>query len=397
MSDPDASLDISNLRMDREPRPTRRRPRWRTPLIAVGIVVASAVLLRLLPLPMFLPKVETTIAQIVTPAQARTVLTATGYTYARERAAVGAKIIGRVVKLGVDEGDTVKAGDMIAVLDSDNLRAVAASARGRLAQTQAEATDARREEARQRGLLEQGLVAQAVHDAALTRLESAEASVQSARADLNAAEAQAAYTTITAPISGIVVERNVEVGEMVAPGGFTSQQSTGAIVRIANLESLEVEADINESFIARVRIGQPAIIKADGVPDRQYRGRLRQVVPTADRQRGTVKVKVTIEDRDERLVPDMSSTVSFLEPGTRPEDLSGAAKVLLPRTAVLTRDGKSAVFVVEDGRLRRIEVTLGEQEEDQVVVTSGLKGGETIARNAGEKLTDGKRVRAVQP
>jgi RND family efflux transporter MFP subunit len=400
MPDPADSLDLSTLSMSdeaRQPRRRRRRSRWRTPLILVGALIVAGVLAWRLPLPFFLPRVATATAQVLTPVQARTVLTATGYTYARERAAVGAKIVGRVVRLGVDEGDSVKAGQMIAVLDSDDARAAVAVARGHLAEAQAELADAERDEARKRGLLDKGLLAQADYDPALARLERAQAAVESANGEVASAGAQAAYTTISAPIDGVVIERNVEVGEMVAPGGFTSQQGTGAIVRIANLESLEVEADINESYIAQVEIGQPGIIKVDAVPDRQYHGRLRQVVPTADRQRGTVQVKVTIEDRDEHLVPDMSSSVSFLEPGTRPEDLSGPSQVLVPESALLTKDGNTAVFVVEKGRLHRTEVTTGARTDGQVTIVSGLKGGETVARDGVEKLRDGARVRTVAP
>jgi RND family efflux transporter MFP subunit len=182
---------------------------------------------------------------------------------------------------------------------------------------------------------------------------------------------------------------------MVAPGGFTSQQSTGAIVRIANLESLEVEADVNESTIARLEIGQPAVVKVDAVPDRPYRGALRQIVPTGDRQRGTVQVKVTIEDRDARLVPDMSCAVTFLEPGTTAADLAAAPTVLVPRTAVLELEGRSAVFVVEQNRLRRVEVTLGAFDQDQVAVVSGLAGGETLVEGDLQRRRDGERVRVA--
>jgi len=187
----------------------------------------------------------------------------------------------------------------------------------------------------------------------------------------------------------------VEVGEMVAPGGFTSQQSTGSIVRIANLESLEVEADINESYIARVKIGQPVVIKVDAVPDHPYRGRLRQVVPTADRQRGTVQVKVTIENRDERLVPDMSCAVSFLEPDTDLSSLDAPPRVMVPASAVREAAGERHVLVVENGRIRKVVVTVGTAEGDDVEIRSGLTGGEAVVREPGKNVKEGARVRAV--
>jgi RND family efflux transporter MFP subunit len=209
---------------------------------------------------------------------------------------------------------------------------------------------------------------------------------------IRTARAQLEYTIIRAPLAGIVIARNAEVGEMVAPGGFTSQQSSGSIVRIADPASLEVEADINESYIARLNRDQPARIRVDAVPDREYRGRLRQIVPTADRQRAVVEVKVTIDDRDERLVPDMSCTVTFLEVESA-EILSRDPAVLVPAGAVLRSGSAAFVFLVTDGRLRRTPVVLGEEKGNQIEIESGLRGGETVVQSGVEKLEDGDRVR----
>jgi RND family efflux transporter MFP subunit len=197
---------------------------------------------------------------------------------------------------------------------------------------------------------------------------------------------------ISSPVDGVVIERNVEVGEMVAPGGFTSQQSTGAIVRIADPSSLEVEADINESYIARVKLGQPAAIQVDAVPDHAYRGRLRQIVPTADRQRAVVEVKVSIDDRDERLVPDMSCTVTFLEQGSE-----GAGprqqRLSVPAAAVVEEDGETVVFVVRDERAERRIVELGERTGERIEVRAGLSAGDEVVLEPPAELGDGERVR----
>ncbi len=390
--------DLSALRMNRHTAQTPgvvRRPRravrpWMIALVMLAVLLAGA---WLLPLPWLLPRVETTSAQVITPTQASTVLTATGYTYARTRAAVGAKIIGRVVELRVDEGDAVKAGDVIAVLDSDDLKAAVREAEARVAEAQAQVADAQREAGRQQGLLDSGVGAQANYDAASTRLDVTRAQLGTAEAALAAARARLTYTVVTAPISGVIVDKNIEVGEMVAPGGFTSQQSSGSIVRIADLGSLEVEADINESYIARLKLGQPATIGVDAVPGVSYHGRLRQIVPTADRQRAVVQVKVTIDDRDARLVPDMSSTVTFLEEGTRTEQLAAQAKIVVTRSAVRMEGQDAFVFVVQGGRLRKLAVTVGAAAGDQVEVLSGLRGGETIVQVNLESLRDGRRVR----
>lgn len=385
--------DLSELRMSAEDYEPQRSFRW---LWALSIaVVAGATAAYLLPVPWLLPQVESTRVQVLTPTQASTVLTATGYTYARSRAAVGAKIIGRVVELAVDEGDAVEAGDVIAVLDSDDLEAAVRLAEASLAEARARLADAEREVVRQAELVQEQLTSQATYDAALTQRDVALAQVGTAEARVDSARAQLDYTIVRAPISGVVIERSIEVGEMVAPGGFTTQQSTGSIVRIADPTSLEVEADINESYIARLRIGQPASIRVDAVPDFEYSGKLRQIVPTADRQRAVVQVKVTLDDWDERLVPDMSSTVTFLEEGVADDRRLQPAKILVPSEAIQYQGELAFVFRIEEGVLRRTRVTLGEESEGLVAVLEGVSGGETVVRRDVASLEDGQRVRVA--
>ncbi|MCA9729727.1 MAG: efflux RND transporter periplasmic adaptor subunit, partial [Candidatus Eisenbacteria bacterium] len=309
------------------------------------------------------------------------------------KAAIGAKIIGRVMELAVDEGDTVRAGEIVARLDSRDLEAAVQQAEARLNEATARAADARRVKAREEQIFQAGASFQQALDEAATQLAIAEAQVQTAQAALDAARAQLAYATIRAPIDGVVIERNIEVGEMVAPGGFTSQQSSGAILRIADPTSLEVEADINESYIARLTRGQPAIIRIDAVPDAEYHGELRQIVPTADRQKAVVEVKVTIDDRDNRLVPDMSCSVTFVERDQEPAGTLAKPVVLIPESAVLQSGSAAFVFEVRGNRLRRVPVVLGERRDSDVVVTSGLSGGETIVREGVDGLRDGKAVR----
>lgn len=394
----DLRTDLAALRMsddDLEFKPRRRWVRW---VVVLAILGAVAAWVFLAPAPFLLPQVETTTAQVVTPTEASTVLTATGYTYARDRAAVGSRVIGRIVELRVEEGDRVRAGDVIAILDSADLRAAVDQVRAELQESQARLADAKRELARQERLVASGITAQAELDAARTAAAVAAAQVGTQQARLRSQEAQLAYTVIRSPLSGVVIEKPVEVGEMVAPGGFTSQQSTGAIVRIADPDSLEVEADINESYIARLKIGQPAAIKVDAVPDRSYQGKLRQIIPTADRQKAVVQVKVTIDDPDASLVPDMSSTVTFLEEGVDRSRLEAKSKVYIPREAVVgtgANAGDTAVFLVEQEKLRRLPVQLGPEAEGRFEVLSGLKGGETLVRQVTPELKDGQKVRVA--
>lgn len=390
--------DLSVLRMDPEELEVRRGAGWVGWLLAAILIGAGGwALWQYADRPSFLlAEVQVASVRQVTPAQKSTVLTATGYTYARQRAAVGAKVIGRILELPVDEGDTLATGDLIAVLDSEDLEASVAQAKASELEARARLADAEREAARQRRLVEAEVAAQAELDAADTLVDVIRAQVELAAARVASAEAQLAYTRVYAPIDGVVIEKNVEVGEMVAPGGFTSQQSTGAILRMADPSSLEVEADINESYIARLERGQPATIAVDAVPDFTYRGRLRQIVPTADRQRAVVQVKVSIDNRDERLVPDMSCTVTFLEEETSQEELEAEPILYVPEQALL--DGAPEVFVFEDGQLQRRSIKLGAEEEGDAeegarIVLEGLGAGEKVVVAGHEGLEDGQRVR----
>jgi HlyD family secretion protein len=390
--------DLSVLRMEREGAANKPVEAGRSRRLLVGLVVLAAAaifaVVAVPRLPWIAPEIEAATVRVLTPGEASQVLTATGYTYARERASVGAKIIGRVERLLVDEGDRVRRGDTIAVLDSDDLVAELQQRRAALLEARANLADAQRQESRFARLLAEKAIAQAEYDAEATRLEVTEAHVAVAEANLANARARLQYAVIRAPIPGVVIERRIEVGEMVAPGGFTTQQATGAIVRIANPESLEVEADINESYISRLSLGQPSVIRVDAVPGREYRGRLRQIVPTADRQRAVVQVKVTIDDRDDRLLPDMSCNVTFLEEESQAESTAvGGPMVVAPQASVLQDADGSHVYVLVDDRVRRIAVELGEEVGDDVEIRSGLSGGERVAVTGFAGLEDGRRVR----
>ena len=391
--------DLSILRADDEYEYRPRRGRYVKWAVLLALGVGAAYAWFTVPFeqyaPWLMPEVETATVQRLTAEQASAVLNATGYTYARVRAAVGAKITGRITELHVDEGDSVAAGDLIAVLDSADLEAAVRRAEAALIESTARLADAVREEARQRRIVEAGVAPSADLDAAVTTLQVARAQVGTARASLDSVRAQLEYTVIRSPVDGVVIERTVEVGEMVAPGGFTSQQSTGALVRIADPTSLEVEADINESYIARIELGQPASIRVDAVPDHEYTGSLRQIVPTADRQRAVVQVKVTLDDRDERLVPDMSCTVTFLQEGTDQAALEAEPKVLIPAVAVVTEGGRSFAWVVRDGALVRSAIELGLEQDNDFEVLSGLSGGETVVRQPSAELAEGMRVRVA--
>ena len=333
--------DLSKLRIDRDPPPAVRRAFGRT-LLIVAVALALAAAAVLFARSRSAVVVETTIA---TPASsggaaavAATAVTANGYVVARIRASVAAKIPGRIASLTVDGGSRVRRGEVIARLENDDYAAALAEARANVASARAQLAEAeteRDQSAREARRVEQihvehpELLSPQDAEAARSTADQAEARVRSARARVESADAARRYaeatlenTYIRAPFTGTVLRKEAEVGEVVAPsvgGGLTR----GAVVTMADLATLEVEVDVNEAYIGRVRHRQPARITLDAYPDTSFRGEVRQVVPTADRQRATVQVKVSILDRDPRILPEMGARVDFLVRGRFRRGLRG--------------------------------------------------------------------------
>ena len=336
-------------------------------------------------------------------------LTANGYVVARTKASVSSKVPGRLVFLGVEEGDRVEAGAVIARLEAAEFEAIVRQAASEVlaaeaTRQEAEATvaQAERDLARARELSAAGLIARRdLEDAetalsvARSRLGAFAARVEAARQNHAAARANLENTLVRAPFSGTVLRKDAEVGEVVAPsvgGGLTR----GAVVTMADLSTLEVEVDVNEAYISGIRDNQPAEIVLDAYPTETFPGRVRQVVPTADRQKATVLVRVLIDSRDPRIMPEMGARVVFREQ----PDSAGAARpsvtrVFVPAAAVRSDAGSDIVFVVTEGRVARRAITAGPVSGDEREVRSGLSGGETLVLDPPTELSDGARVRIV--
>ena len=366
--------DLSKLRINRDAPPAVRRAFWRNvilatiafALIATAVIVArrgSAVAVQ----------VMTVSASSGEPggAAGAASVTANGYVVARTRAAVSSKVPGRLAYLGVSEGAFVRRGQVIARLENADYQAQVVQAEANVASAQAQLIEAEadrdqqlREARRVRDIRTQNpnLVSDQDVEAAATRAALAEARAKAAAARVDAAQAELRFaqaslenTLIRAPFTGTVLRKEAEVGEVVAPsvgGGLTR----GAVVTLADLSTLEVEVDVNEAYIARVRHGQLARIMLDAYPDTSFHGQVRQVVPTADRQRATVQVKVSILDHDPRILPEMGSRVDFLEPDTaRPTTGGGPGgapsppRIRLPVAAVRELDGQAVVWLVRQG------------------------------------------------
>jgi RND family efflux transporter MFP subunit len=403
--------DLHRLRIDRDQPPRRRR---RLPVILGGVVLLAAVGLGLVVgrgggLPGSRPAVETAVALRAAAAGGggRTLLTANGYVQARRSAAVSAELQGRLVKLHVQEGSRVRRGEIIAELSSDDLQARLASAeaevavrRAAIAEARAENTEAENELARQRELHATGLATQAALEAAQARRDLVAARIASAGEALSAALAQRRVaaaeldkTRIRAPFDATVLRKDAEVGEMVAPVAMGGSGSRGAIVTLAALDSLDVEVDVNEAYIGRVRIGMPAEVVTDAYPDTSFAARVRQIVPTSDRQKATVLVKAEILRHDARLLPEMGAKVTFLAERDTLR-AAGPRYVTVPDAAVQRDQDAAFVWLVrDDARLERRPVRTGAAAAGRTEIVSGLAGGEVVVLRASAALREGRRVR----
>jgi RND family efflux transporter MFP subunit len=394
----DLKGDLASLRIDRE-RPATSP--WRWPLLLLIPAVLFLVALYLLRVRQALagPEVETAraaVAQMGTASAGSPVLTASGYVVARRKAVVSAKIQGRLSELRVEEGSQVREGEVIARLESADYEASVQRARAAVQRAEADLAENQRQLRLTAELAKDKVLSQDQLDATQSRVRIAEAAVAQARAELSWNQAQLQNTLIKAPFAGIVVKKMAEVGESVAPipPGVNLSTSSGAVVALADLATLEVEADVSESNVAKLEADQPAEVTVEAFPDRHYKAVLRQVIPTADRTKATVQVKVTILDKDKDLKPEMSAKVTFLEPEAKAEASAAPAVVLtVPKEAVATRDGKSVVFEVREGKVRVRPVTTGSERQGQLVVKEGLAGGETLVMRPPETLEDGDAVR----
>ncbi len=371
--------DLSALRIQREPETSRGTRGWL--LLGAVLVVAAGVGAYSLAGRGLRPrKVEVVTAAVVTEGQATTVLSATGYVEAERKADLSPKITSRITELNVTEGTRVKTGDVIARLDSTDLDAQLAEAKANWVNAQAELI-------RQQSLFDQGLNTKSALDAAVANEAATHARVRYVEALLD-------YTIIRAPFAGVITAKRAFVGEAVSPFGSSPSGggSGGAIATIVEFSSLYVGADVNEANLSKLARNQPAEITLDAVPDKTYHGRLRQIVPAADRQKATVRVKVAFLDPDDRVLPDLSARVAFTAEPTQGKE--ARARVVIPKAALTTVDGRTGVFRIVDGKTAFTPVTAGGDVQGQVEVTQGLQGGERLVSLAGGlKLKDGEKVR----
>lgn len=304
-------------------------------------------------------------------------LTASGYIVARSKAEISPKSVGRIAWINLEEGQRVRKGELVARLENQELMAQKTEALVNLA-------NARKELARQKELFAKGITTRQALDNAQTQVEVFEA-------QLRFIEEQIRNTEIYAPIDGVVTVKKAFLGETVTPQGFGAGTAGATFAIIVDLDSLEMEADINEQNVGKLRLGMPAEVVLDAYPDRAYKARLRQIVPTADRQKGSVKVKVELLEKDEMVLPEMSSRVYFQSPEILQD---GKPRVMIPISSVVEKDGKKGVFLVRQDNVRFQPVTLENSTGSQVEVKEGLSGGEELVVEAANlNLEDGQKIR----
>ncbi|MEY2429552.1 MAG: hypothetical protein QOJ40_2437 [Verrucomicrobiota bacterium] len=407
MSPPKPSLD--DLRIERGTKPDSKLPIGPVSIGLVVLALAAAVVWGL-----NRPRaiaVRTVVAREAAGGNVgdRTVLNASGYVTARRAATVSSKVTGKVTELLIEEGMKVKEGQVLARLDDTNVKASLRwadaqleSAKNSLAETRVRIKEAEQELQRQRELVRNKIGTQSDLDHAEASWLALKAKLEQQQSDVRVADTQLASwqqqmedTIIRAPFAGIVTSKNAQPGEMISPisagGGFTR---TG-ICTIVDMESLEIEIDVNESYINRVEAGQPVEATLDAYANWKIPCKVIAIIPTADRQKSTVKVRVGFEKLDPRILPEMSVKVAFHVAAA-----SGAVAdraVTLPKTAIQQQDGHDIIFVVQNGRAERRAVTVSSTGPDEAVISGGLTAGEKVITDCPPGLTDGAKVKESNP
>lgn len=400
--------DLASLRIDQKARAgTGRRGVWITVVLVVAVIAVAgwvwATRVEAIPV-----KASAVVAQTGGGAAAGAVLNASGYVTARRRATVSSKVTGKVLEVFVEEGNLVHKGQILAKLDDAQMRASLAVGEAQLetsrrgaAEDEARLREAELTLARREQLVKEQVISKSELDAARAEVESlkariavAEQQVRVSESLVNQRKTDLVDMDVRAPFDGVAISKDAQPGEMISPvsagGGFTRS----GIATIVDMSSLEIEVDVSESYIGRVRSGQPIEAVLDAYPDWRIPAHVITTVPTADRQKATVRVRIGFDGLDPRILPDMGVKVSFLA-DERPADSAARprTKLLVPSTAVRTADGRSVVFVLRDDHVERRAISVGAAVGDQVEVLSGVSAGERIVAEGPPTLKDGDKVK----
>ncbi len=387
------NADLSSLKIDRSENNTPKSGSKAIiyVIIAILIIVAGYFGVKSLSNDALEVKLTTVIKQ--TPGRSSAVLTASGYVVAQREASVSSKGTGVLVYLGVVEGDKVKKGQIIARLDDRDIVAQLDEAKSSLQLYKAQLKEVENNYNREKELFSRGLSSQQSLDQAETAYNSLLANIDISQARIRAAEVALENMIIRAPFDGTVLTKNAEVGEIVAPFG-ASTTSRAAVVTIADMNSLMVETDVSESNIQKIKQDLDCEIVLDANPGKSYQGYVFKIVPTADRSKATILVKVGFKSYDNRVLPEMSAKVSFLSEKSKEEE-EQIPVLTAPLSAVEDLDGKKITYVVEDDKAVQKEITTGRLFGNYVEIISGLEEGEKIIDDLNEKIKDGIQVKVL--
>jgi RND family efflux transporter MFP subunit len=400
-----ADEDLSKLKIDKtQPafkKPARRR---KTMYIVAGIVLVILIVLAVAGV--FTPAVPVDVVSVQQfyPAQSFTLLNASGYVVPQRKAAVASKITARLQELFVEEGNRVKKDQVIARLENADLAATLRQAETNLSvvrssvdQASAELNDAKVNFEREKRLLAKEFMTRSVYDAAEVRYKKALAAVSGARSQVRANEAAVGeakvsleYTYIRAPFDAVVLTKNADIGDIVTPIGAAST-AKAAIVTLADMSTLKVEADVSESNLGKLKVGQPCQIQLDAIPDTRFDGSVHMIVPTADRTKATVMVKVNFTRLDSRILPEMSAKVAFLS--REVSEREKAPRLAVNRKAVVEKNGRKYVFTVWQGRAVLTEIATQDTFGDMIEIKNGAASGDKVVLNPPSRLANGSRVK----
>ncbi len=412
-AEPDKKALLGQLRIERGAQPESAPPgrRWIVTAVVAVLLLAAGGTWLAWSAHGGVPVHTATAQAMAAGAGAASVLDATGYVTARREATVSAQITGTVTQVLFDEGDHVKAGQVMARLDDTAQRAALAqaqaqleSAQALLAQDQAQLAQYKRDVQRDEDLVTRHLVSQQETEQARTQVDSSSALVQSQRkqielaaANVRAAQVQLDYCTVRAPFTGVIIAKAAQVGEIVSPfsaGGGYTRTGIGTLV---DMDSLEIEVDVNEAYINRVAPGQPVVSVLNAYPEWRIPSHVIAIIPTADRSKATVKVRIGFDSRDERIVPDMGVRVSFEEQSAANAPRQQRPRGVLVPPDALRKDGsEDVVFVLKDGRAQRRAVTVGGSSGEAREVLAGLSAGESVIVDAPADLKDAAAVTEVR-
>ena len=388
-------VDLSSLRIDRSEKTTNNSGWNKITKYLIPVILVIVILLlgyygwKML----FSADIEVSLVTVskISPLESNAVLTASGYVVAQRKASVASKATGRLIYLGVVEGDAVKKGQIIARLEDSDVKAALEQAKANLQLNEASLQDAKSTYERQEKLYALGGTPKSDLDAAEANYKRVLASISVAKAVVQGAEVALENTLIRAPFDGTVLTKDADVGEIVSPLGASST-SRAAVVTMADMSSLQVEADVSESNIEKIKSGQDCEITLDAYPDYRYAGYVAKIVPTADRSKATVLVKVAFRKYDSKVLPEMSAKVLFLNKKVDEKSLSEKAILVVPYTAIRKSDQKEYVYRVKDGRVYEVEIKTGRTVGDYTEVISGVEEGDRVIQKITPDIKDGTKV-----